>query len=100
MSIYKVDQANLAGMILTFYLKADGSSGNKVFIKPFLLQKHLDRLGHFPAICQCNEVLHYYFYHDIARIPYRAKVLRKEKAVELPLGDSSVIRAIFPPCRE
>ncbi|MBI2520854.1 MAG: phosphatidylserine/phosphatidylglycerophosphate/cardiolipin synthase family protein [Bdellovibrio sp.] len=61
----------------------------KVFIKPFLLQKHLDKLGgNFPTDPRMQlKVLHYYFYYDIARIPYRpAGFLRTEKVVDLPLG--------------
>ncbi|MEK6626505.1 MAG: phospholipase D-like domain-containing protein, partial [Bdellovibrionota bacterium] len=77
--------------------------GTKVFIKPFLLQKHLDRLGgNFPNNLPMQlKVLHYYFYHDIARIPYRAKsFLRKEKAVELPLGQFLGNPRYFPALSE
>ncbi|HAZ12566.1 MAG: hypothetical protein A2X86_11795 [Bdellovibrionales bacterium GWA2_49_15] len=71
----------------------------KVFLKPFLLQKHLDRLGgNFPIDPMMQlKVLHYYFYYDIARIPYLpASFLRKEKAVELPLGDFLGNSRYFP----
>ncbi len=74
-------------------------TGAKVFLKPFLLQKHLDIVGgNFPSDTRMQmKVLQYYFYYDISHIPYRpAGFLRKARALDLPLGDFLSNPKYFP----